>query len=268
MLFPETERVLFDINPLIEVLCQLRFPTILEISAGEPVDFQNKIRGSYPIYEREEAMPLPKEVPEELSTLMTRLRPTRPTESIIHRFLTEDSERFISINSEFLALTERDYHRWEGFHRELQDVQLKLAETYKPAFYSRIGLRYQNVIDRKAINLEHEPWSSLINPSLIGLLGADDVRDGVAEIATAVSMTVDEIPGAFVKLRHGLVKHKKEGHEAYRIDSDFFVEGRKENEDVGPILACFNRLAGDLFRWAASERLTAALKPVAIRADG
>ncbi len=35
-------------SPLGEVICQLRFPEILSISAKLPVEFQEEIRGEYP----------------------------------------------------------------------------------------------------------------------------------------------------------------------------------------------------------------------------
>ena len=39
-MFSASERVLYGKRQLIEVICQLRFPTILSISAKEPAEFQ------------------------------------------------------------------------------------------------------------------------------------------------------------------------------------------------------------------------------------
>lgn len=36
---------------LIEVICQLRFPTILSIDTREPADFQETIRAAFPRYQ-------------------------------------------------------------------------------------------------------------------------------------------------------------------------------------------------------------------------
>ena len=49
-MFSQEERVIFSNNQLVEVICQLRFPTILAISAREPVDFQEAIRDVFPRY--------------------------------------------------------------------------------------------------------------------------------------------------------------------------------------------------------------------------
>ena len=51
MNLPEYERVIYERNPLIQVVCQLRFPTILKIAHQEPVEFQDEIRFQYPLFE-------------------------------------------------------------------------------------------------------------------------------------------------------------------------------------------------------------------------
>ena len=45
------ERVRYDINPIYEVILQLRFPPILAINAKDPVEFQESIRKQFPIYQ-------------------------------------------------------------------------------------------------------------------------------------------------------------------------------------------------------------------------
>ena len=39
----QNKRVKYQEAPLVEVICQLRFPTILSINANEPVEFQEAI---------------------------------------------------------------------------------------------------------------------------------------------------------------------------------------------------------------------------------
>ncbi|MFM7713573.1 MAG: TIGR04255 family protein, partial [Microcystis sp.] len=52
MKLPEFDRVIYEYNPLFEVVCQLTFPPILKISHQEPVEFQDEIRFQYPLFER------------------------------------------------------------------------------------------------------------------------------------------------------------------------------------------------------------------------
>ena len=50
MLFAPYERYQYARAPLVEVICQLRFPTILSIGAKEPAEFQEAIRKDFPQY--------------------------------------------------------------------------------------------------------------------------------------------------------------------------------------------------------------------------
>ena len=48
MPFPNVPRVTYRNNPLVQVICQLRFPPILKIDAEVPADFQESIRKDFP----------------------------------------------------------------------------------------------------------------------------------------------------------------------------------------------------------------------------
>ena len=51
MPFPDSERVIYQRNPLLEVICQLRFPSILRIDSEAPAVFQERVRKEYPMYQ-------------------------------------------------------------------------------------------------------------------------------------------------------------------------------------------------------------------------
>lgn len=269
MPFPESNRVIFKSNPLTEVICQLRFPTILEIGTNSPAEFQNKVRSSYPYYNTDKGSqalpPFPSlaALPKEVHDILERLQAPLPGQHPTHNFLTEQRSRFISLNPEFLALTEKEYVRWESFRKELEVAKDAFEEIYKPAFYSRIGLRYQDVIDRQWLDLD-KPWDSLVNPALIGLLGVTELRGEVTDISSESMVSVSVVPGGLVRLRHGLRKLSSDGDQAYVIDADFFTRDREATYDVYKTLDEFRRTAGNLFRWAITPQLHAALEPVDI----
>ena len=48
--FPDAPRVMYERNPLVEVICQVRFPPVLRIEAQLPDAFQDRIRDVFPIY--------------------------------------------------------------------------------------------------------------------------------------------------------------------------------------------------------------------------
>ena len=45
-----------------------------------------------------------------------------------------------------------------------------LKDIYEPAFYSRIGLRYVDSVDRAALGMQNTPWSELLNQVILGEL--------------------------------------------------------------------------------------------------
>ncbi|WJI52911.1 TIGR04255 family protein [Mesorhizobium sp. C089B] len=51
--FPNSERVIYARSPLVQVICQIRFPKILRIEASPPADFQDQVRDLYPIVEQQ-----------------------------------------------------------------------------------------------------------------------------------------------------------------------------------------------------------------------
>ena len=61
MLFSDRPRTRYNNAPAHEVICQLRFPTILSINNTEPADFQEAIRDEFPRYVRRQD-PVPPKV--------------------------------------------------------------------------------------------------------------------------------------------------------------------------------------------------------------
>ena len=262
MLFPESERVLYQKNPLVEVICQLRFPTILRIREGQPADFQDIIRKDYPVYtEQGPTVGIPPQLPKELASIIEQINMPVPAGLSIHRFSTLDSKRFISLRSEFVALAETSYERWELFREEAIKAENALKKVYTPAFYSRIGLRYRDIISRHDLGLDDVGWQDLLKRDVIAELGDKEVSDVITRIQTQVIMGIPDIPNGQITLNHGLIIPSESEEECYFIDADFSVERKEGVNEPFEILDEFNRMAGKLFRWAITERLHNAMEP-------
>jgi uncharacterized protein (TIGR04255 family) len=244
MPFPESDRVVFDRNPITEVICQLRFPPILQISAAPPAEFQNAVRDRYPLFEQ---MPAPG-VPKEMLAVLARIPGILEIGG--SQFLSESRDQSIVLNTNFLAVRETKYVQWSDLRVRVIEAQAALEGVYKPAFYDRIGLRYVNTIRLRELGLSGRKWRELLNSAFLSVMGASTVADHVIGLATqAVIDLAHVIPGARVASRFGLRPDVPDGSEFY-IDNDFYFEGRKESNDVISILNEFNRLDGNLFRWA------------------
>ena len=85
MLFAPYERYQYARAPLVEVICQLRFPTILSIGAKEPAEFQEAIRKDFPQYAARQEQPPPKVVKKGNATA---LEPQKPITN--YNFISED----------------------------------------------------------------------------------------------------------------------------------------------------------------------------------
>ena len=260
MPFPESERAVFQKNPLAEVICQLRFPTILEIGAEEPAAFQKQIRASYPIYSKDHGLgPVPPQVVQLINQLQLPIQ-LGSGQASAHKFATEDDGRFVSLNTGFIAVTKRNYLEWPAFRQEVEALLHAVEAVYEPAFYERIGLRYSNVIDKEGLGLSVH-WDRLLNRDLIGMLGLGELKDDIRDINGNALIALSEVKGGFVNLRYGLVTVDSGSPQSYFVDADFFTEERTGKDDVLDTLNVFRRHSGNLFRWAITPRLHKALEP-------
>ena len=260
MPIPDSQREVYGRNPLSEVLVQLRFPTILRVSSETPAHFQDKIRNEYPLYTLATGEPSIPGLPKEISDMLRAL-PAMPNQAPHHTFMNEGESRFISLSQDFLAATEKEYTNWDLFRNEIELAEDAFRDIYAPQFYSRIGLRYVDFIDKEELGLGDFPWSELLNEEFIGELGASDFADEVDGIVTESTIRIPEIQEGIVRIQHGLASPENSERVGYLIDSDFSVTRRCNPDDAFEALDIFNNLGGRLFRWAIKPRLRNALEP-------
>lgn len=255
--FPDAERVIYERNPLEEVICQFRFPQILKIDTELPAAFQERIRTEFPIYSEETPL-VPANLPAELRGLIKTAFQVGP-QSLTRRFASSDGKWTVSLASDFLALSTTAYVRWEDFKNRLRGSLNALAEVYAPAFFSRIGLRYRDLICRSRLGLGNAHWSELLQPHIAAELTDENVPVAEAQHQVIFALSAERR----VRLIHGLRAAGDE--QCYTIDMDFFTEGRVEIPDAESVLTNFNREARRLFGWCISPRLHDAMAPRAIQ---
>jgi uncharacterized protein (TIGR04255 family) len=249
------------------VICQLRFPPILRIDAELPATYQESIRQEYPLFQ-EKAGELPAQVLEQIAKTL----PPGIADSIFptgkaYEFRSDDKQWIVSLTKDFLALTSTNYRRWEDFKAHLKTPFEALIEHYKPAFFSRIGLRYQNQIQKSTLGLENHHWSDLLTPVIAAELNSPDIAtDDIEEAGHIVVIRLEGDLGR-VRMQHGLSRglqekdRKEKGHKAYLIDNDFFTEQKTENQNAWDTLDKFNQQSGRLFRWCITDQLHKAMEP-------
>jgi uncharacterized protein (TIGR04255 family) len=257
MNLPEFERVIYKRNPLVEVVCQLRFPPILKISHQEPVEFQDAIRFRYPLFEASRA-----QLPYQISQVVQQLG--SPLQSdIAYTFKSEDQRWSLSLTKDFIALTTSSYERYEQFRQRLEEALDIFENIYKPSFYTRIGLRYQDLLIRSKLGIEDKSWSELIAKHAASELHEPSFSSSIQTIIKSLVLRTEI---GKVNLNHGLVNVKDaqtaSNEIAYLFDADFYTEQKIEvNGDVWDLLNQFNQSAGRLFRWSITDTLHNTMQP-------
>ena len=170
MLFSDRPRVHFTNAPAHEVICQLRFPTILSINT---TDFQEAIREEFPQYlKKQEAVP-PKVV--RLPDGKAQVQQQPPVAN--YHFLSADGRWKINLTRDFIALSTLRYTSWEEFATHLDKTLAAFIKLYRPAYFQRVGLRYINIFSRAKLGLEGREWTELFAPSYTGPLDNGDVEE-------------------------------------------------------------------------------------------
>lgn len=258
-MFLDTERVRYDKSQILEVICQLRFPTILSIGAREPVDFQELIRQDFPRYSRNVEKQPPK-----ISGQPGHMQVQEQPEVINHQFLSADGKWKVNITNGFLALATPAYTCWEDFAAKLDEVLCHFIAVYKPAYFERIGLRYINAISRKELGLEDTPFSELIQPGYLGLMAEEDVSERA--FARIMQECEVKLPGGCSLKLHcgpGMIKRNNVEDKEIRfiLDNDLFMLGKIEVKHCAAALMTVHTHADRVFRGAITDMLHNAMEP-------
>jgi uncharacterized protein (TIGR04255 family) len=254
--FPTSPRVIYGKSPLTQVICQVRFPTILKIEAELPSAFQERIRQAFPLFER--ASPVTDgalQIPEGVAQLIAR-----QIKGQGYRFLSEDRSAFIGLDPSSMSLSTTHYTRWEDFLGALEPALDALLTEYTPSFFARIGLRYTDTIVRSKIGLANARWSELLNNQILGELANPAIEENVSMMQKAIQVRNTDRSGGVV-LQQSLAVVQGTSEIGYTVDFDFYRDQKTKVDDARAILDRLHQSAGSAFRWCITERLHNALEP-------
>jgi uncharacterized protein (TIGR04255 family) len=264
MPFPEYQRVIYQRNPLIEVICQVRFPPILRIDVEPPASFQEAIRGEFPVLSESSGIAtqvsipiegVPEEFVQQLSSLGMAIAGLKS-----YSFSSDDGNWTIVLKRDALALTAKNYVEWGEFKTRLRPAIEALISDYRPSHFSRVGLRYRDLICRSELNLSDVAWRDLLEPHIAGELASEAIEPDITRAGRQLLVSLPEQHGQ-VLLQHGTSPKDGTGETCFVIDADFHTTERTEVTDVWGLLEGLHGQAGRLFRWCIRTRLHDALDP-------
>lgn len=269
MSFANFERVIYKKNPLIQVVCQLRFPRILKINEKQPADFQERIREKYPLYqvtvEQQQQLSVDIGGPEIPPT--PRILQSEAINN--YRFSSIDETWNINLTSTFLALSTSRYDRWENFVGNLEAPLEALIDIYKPAFFERVGLRYVDAFKRSSLNLVDVDWSELIQPFVLGFMSNPDIQGNVRGQNTVAELDIGNGAIAQISTAKGIPFDTSfgfpmpGGEESFIVDSDMYVMHKKIKE-LDAALNYLHDNSTKLIRSIITDKLHDAMEPEAI----
>ena len=123
---------------------------------------QEKIRKEYPFYD--EGI---EEQNELLINTNGKSAQVKSSQNKNYSFVSVDKTYKVNLTSTFIAISTRKYTQWEEFSEKVRQVVKAFQETYEVPFYTRVGLRYIDVIQRSVLGLSNEKWSDLVKPHVL-----------------------------------------------------------------------------------------------------
>lgn len=258
-MFSSKPRCRYRCAQLAEVICQLRYPEILAISAKPPVDFQEAIREDFPQFSQRMETPAPK-----LAGAPGNLILQNQPATVNYQFATADGVWRVNLTSKFISLSCTAYSDWEAFAQKLDKPLAAFIQTYRPAYFERVGLRYLNFISRRELALEGVPFSELIAPCYLGILMEPDVNEATVS-RSSVDAEMSIRGGCRVKLHAGPGLVKKNGQEDKEVrfifDQDLYMPGQLPLNLAVGALQTLHAQADAIFRDAITQKLHEAMEP-------
>lgn len=250
----------YEKNQLIEVICQLRFPTILSIETRAPADFQDVVRERFPRYGCQ------------TETLPAAADGSRPTQKN-YSFVSAEGDFKISLTQGFIAFSTVRYRGWEQFAGMMDEPLGQFIRIYRPAYFERVGLRYLNGISRQALELEDRRWNDLLQPQYLGVLDDDAVDEGsVTKCAVEVERRLDGRCALRIHAGPGNIRRAvrteqgmqtvQEQEVRFILDLDVYAGGKLPLAEAAELMERLHDHADRLFSDAVTDTLHEAMEPV------
>lgn len=252
----EVKQVRYSNPPLVETVFELRFPTILKIDTETPDKFQDLIRQRYPGYE------VQNEIQQQIVGNVNQNQfsaETKLSSNIVHVFSSVDKRNVVKLARNNIFYSTTNYLGWDRFKEESVFVMKHFADNYQISHFSRIGLRYINVIDRTELSLDGStPWETLVKNYYLGLLANPTESKNIEsyELVTGLKFGAKTA----INLRVTLLVNLNSQETCLGLDNDCFLPDG--DEDFQATIESLHKYCEYYFLDAITEELRSAMKPL------
>jgi len=245
--FPKRKDVKLSNSPLIEVIAQIRFPTILKIAEKQPSDFQEAVRARFPEFEIEQGIRIGIDIQDQKP-------PVAQAKPRSYKFISMDSQNLITLAIDFVALTTKNYEHWRSFNKDLQLAYKAIQDIYKPSYASRIGLRYINELTLGGMNLETmEEMCNILRPELTSSLRSEGWSNP-EEMINRLSL---KDGGDKFTITTGY----KQDAQTFLLDFDMYSEGKTHFKGIIKTYQRYHDKIYDAFRWCIMDENLSVFNP-------
>ena len=237
--------------PLVRVIVQIRFPSILSVEKRDFVaPFQEVIRKSYPVLRAEQTRGIVLGLGPE--------GPAQPLPTVTWRFTSADERWRVSLATDFVAIETTAYQSRSDLLGRLEEVVRTLESHIAPQTVDRLGVRYIDRITGDSI----DAIDKLVQPEMLGVAGT-----AAGKLANlSISEALFDLPGhpAQMRARWGLLPESSTvdpaaiepiNERSWILDLDVFSVGSRPFESTGILSEArfFAERSYSFFRWAVTD---------------
>lgn len=210
------DRIIYKRNQLVEVICQVNYPSILSIETTEPSEFQTLIRTSYPKYQF--GNEYEDEIAINLKNNNIESKVQRHTISKLHCFISQDDSCRVVVAKNRISYSMKKYDNWEKFYDNFWKVFKEFNEIYQPNYFNRIGIRYINLINKKRLQLDAK-WEELLKPQILGFNNSNEEDYEIVNTTVKSEILYN---GMNARITSSYVLENETNEKCYLIDCDYY----------------------------------------------
>lgn len=226
----------YKLNFLKQAVCELRFPTLMELGDSRPPSaLVAALRKEYPHLE--------------LANQVTIGVGASTGSSNAHIFRSSKFDWTVSLSQSSLSIETTAYKGFPQMRERILRVVDAAAKIIDSDFFTRVGLRYINVID-----VDEDPTDGWVNPALVQPVLSRHFT-GIQEYAGRLQLLADD--GGCL-LQHG-IRLKKPARDGKASSPEYLLDIDSNRNDVAlsdtaEALDAMHNQVFDIFDWSLGEK--------------